>query len=209
MARTALIAVLVLGGALALWLALRSAPPRTAAPEARAAPAGAVAPAPERAAQAGPPEEPAEPSGDSGRNAFSDEVRAFFDSAEGLSAEERERRAAELRERVVEQERSGALLPQEALVLKLALLHVTIDDPAVLDHERRTLVESYQQAQAARPPAPADPRFEAYKQREAEIVREVMDLEEIPGGLERSEYLRRRLRELRSEVYSGASPTPN
>jgi hypothetical protein len=206
-ARTALITVVVVGGALVLWLALRSAAPRTAAPDPAAASAGAVVPAPETAAPAAPPARPAEPSRDPEQNAFTEEVRAFFDSAGVLSDAERERRAEALRERIAEQERQGALLPQEALVLKLALLRVTSDDPAVLDHESRRLVESYQEAQTARPPALPDPRFEVYKEREAELVREVMALEEIPEGLARSEYLRRRLRELRSEVYSGASPT--
>jgi hypothetical protein len=142
------------------------------------------------------------------RNAFTGEVRDFFDSADDLSDREREVRAAALRERIEERERGGALLPQEALLLKLALLRITTDDPAVLDHEGRSLVESYQEAQAERVPVPPDPRLELYKRRESEVVREVLALDEIPGGLTRNEYLRRRLRELRSEVYSAATPEP-
>ena len=195
-----------MGGALALWLALRPAP-RGEAPDAPAVPTGAAVPAPEGAAPPQPPTEPTEPSRAPVQNPFTREVRDFFDSAEQLSTDEREGRAEALRGRIEEEERRGTLVPQEALVLRLALLRVTLDDPAVLDHESRKLVESYQAAEAARPPVPPDPRFEAYREREAEIVREVMALDEIPGDLTRSEYLRRRLRELRSEVYSGASPT--
>jgi hypothetical protein len=201
--------VVVVGGAFVVWLALRSAPPQAASPGRVAAPAESAAlAAPEAAAPAQRPAQPAGPNRYQGQNAFTDEVRDFFDSAEELSDAEREHRAAALRERIAEQERGGALLPAEALMLKLALLRVTVDDPAVLDHESRKLTESYQQAQAARAPAPPDPRFETYKRRESEVVREVSALEEIPGGLTRHEYLRRRLRDLRSEIYSGANAGP-
>ena len=206
--RTALIAVVAVAGALALWLVLRSALPQTATRGGPAAPAEAVPASPETAAPAQQLAQPAELDRYQGQNVFTDEVRDFFDSAEDLSDEERELRAAALRKRIAEQERGGGLLPAEALMLKLALLRVTIDDPAVLDHESRGLTESYQEAQAARAPTPADPRFETYKQRESEVVREVLALEEIPGGLTREEYLRRRLRDLRSEVYSGANAEP-
>ena len=208
MVRTALIAVVAVAGALALWLVLRSALPQTATRGGPAAPAEAVPASPETAAPAQQLAQPAELDRYQEQNAFTDEVRDFFDSAEDLSDEERELRAAALRKRIAEQERGGGLLPAEALMLKLALLRVTIDDPAVLDHESRGLTESYQEAQAARAPTPADPRFETYKQRESEVVREVLALEEIPGGLTREEYLRRRLRDLRSEVYSGANAEP-
>jgi hypothetical protein len=201
--RAALTLVIAIAGALALWLGLRSTLPQTATRDAPAALAEPVPASPETAAPAQQPERLAE------QNAFTDEVRDFFDSAEALSDEERALRAAALRERIAEQERGGGLLPAEALLLKLALLRVTTDDPAVLDHESRSLTESYREAQAARTPAAPDPRFEAYKRRESEIVREVLALEEIPEGLTRDEYLRRRLRDLRSEVHSSASTEPD
>jgi hypothetical protein len=199
--------VVAVAGVLALWLVLRSALPQTATRDAPAALAEVPA-SPETAAPLRQPEGPAERDLYPDQSVFTDEVRDFFDSAAALSDEERELGAASLRGRIAEQERGGGLLPAEALMLKLALLRVTIDDPAVLDHESRSLTESYQKAQSARSPAPADSRFETYKQRESEVVREVLSLEEVPEGLTREEYLRRRLRELRSEVYSGASAEP-
>jgi len=209
--RAALIAVVAVAGAFALWLVLRSASPTRGG---AAAPAETVRAEPETAAPVQPPAQPAAQPAEPGRypaqKAFIDAARAFFDAAETLPDAEREARAAALREQIEERERAGALLPQQALMLRLALLRVTIDDPAVLDHETRMLSDAYRDAQAARAPAPPDPRFETYKAREAEIVREVMTLEEIPEGLGRDEYLRRRLRELRSEVYSGsAAPGPD
>lgn len=209
MRRLALIAVVVVGGMGALWLALRSAPPQTPTAGDPAAPAEAVAQtAPETAAPARPDAQPDALKRYPEQRLFVDEVRDFFDAAGELPEEEREGRAAALRERIAEQEREGGLLPAEALMLKLALLRATSDDPAVLDHESRRLIESHQRARAERAPAPPDPRFETYKRRESEIVREVLALEEIPGGLTRDEYLRRRLRDLRSEVYSGANAEP-
>jgi hypothetical protein len=189
-------------GVLALWLALRAAPGAS----------GPAVPAVAAAGETGAPaaQQTTRPARPPQQQSFGAEVRDFFDSAGALGDEERERRAAALRERITERERDGLLLPPEALMLRLALLRATIDDPAVLDHESRSLVEAAREAEAAtRGSAPPDPRFAAYKQREAEIVREVMALDEVPGGLPRDEYLRRRLSDLRSELHGDASPEPD
>jgi hypothetical protein len=139
--------------------------------------------------------------------AFGDAVRAFFDGYRELDESEREARAEELLGQIDARERDGRILPQEALMLRLGILRATVDDPAVLDSESRQLVEDYraraEQAAANRVP---DPRDEQYQTRQAEIAREVMALEEIPGGVPREEYLRERLRELRLEVYANGQP---
>ena len=136
--------------------------------------------------------------------AFRAAVRAFFDSYRGLSESERAVRADAILAAVEAREREGSLLPPEALVLKLGLLRATVDDPAVLESETRRLLDAYTEASeravASRAP---DPRDERYQKRQAEIAREVMELEEIPSGLSREEYLRDRLRALRTEVYAG------
>ena len=92
-------------------------------------------------------------------------------------------------------------------MLRLGILRATVDDPAVLESESRRLVEDYRaQAEQAAANRVPDPRDERYQTRQAEIAREVMALEEIPGGVSREEYLRERLRELRIEVYANGQP---
>jgi hypothetical protein len=137
-----------------------------------------------------------------------EEVRAFFGEQHELPAAERDVRAAALRKQVEERQRDGLLSPQEALLLELGLLEASLDDPAVYEHEARELIEKRQEeAERRRSEASGgpDPRFETYKRREAEVVREVMALEEIPGGRPRGEYLRERLQRVRSEVYGGGA----
>jgi hypothetical protein len=136
--------------------------------------------------------------------AFQEEARAFFAQQDELSEVEREARAAALREQVVAKQREGLLVPGEALLLELGLLKATLDDPAVYEHEARALIEKHEQEVERRREEAAsrpDPRFDAYKRREAEVVREVMALEEIPEGRSRADYLRERLQRLRSEIY--------
>ena len=47
-----------------------------------------------------------------------------------------------------------------------------------------------------------DPRFQAYKAREAQVVAEVMAATTIPAGLTRDQYLRQRLQEERERAYA-------
>jgi hypothetical protein len=206
-------AVLLAAG---VWLALRTDRP-VAGPSVPAA----SAPAPDAAAQepalADAPDPIADLESAGGRElaryretiAFQDAVRAFFDGYRELGESERAARAAELLGRIEARERDGRLLPQEALVLRLGVLRATVDDPAVLESESRALIEDYQtRAQQAAANRDPDPRDARYQVRQAEIAREVMALEEIPGGVARDEYLRERLRELRVEVYAGGQPAP-
>ena len=141
--------------------------------------------------------------------AFGEAVRAFFDGYRELGKAERAARAEQLLAQVEARERDGQLLAQEALVLRLGVLRATVDDPAVVESESRRIVDDYQrraeQAAANRVP---DPRDAQYQTRQAEIAREVMALEEIPGGVSREEYLRERLRELRIQVYADGQPAP-
>jgi hypothetical protein len=155
-----------------------------------------------------PPGEPAQLPPDARRyqdlRAFQEEARAFFAEQADLPEVEREARAAALRTELAEKKREGLLLPAEVLVIELGLLEASVDDPAVYEHEARLLLEgSERDAQRKAEASRADPRFEAYKRREAELVREVMALDEIPGGRSRNDYLRERLQQLRSEIYAG------
>ncbi|MBX9402517.1 hypothetical protein K4L06_14485 [Lysobacter sp. BMK333-48F3] len=140
------------------------------------------------------------------RQQFQREARQFFDQAARLPAVERERRAQALQQGIDAYERAGELSAGETVLLRVALIRATVADPvrqaelveslAVRyrgEAERRNAQWAQQQAQ--------DPRFRQYKQREREIVAEVMAMEAIPNGLSRNEYLRQRLQAERERAY--------
>jgi hypothetical protein len=204
--RLSLSAAAALVVASGMWLALRDGPrggvPPAPPPHASALPDLSLGVAPDADAE---PEIPSGPELDRYREtiAFRDAVRAFFDGYRDLAPSERAARAAQIEQLLAARERDGRVLPQEALVLRLGLLRATVDDPAVLESESRRVLEDYRAAaeRAAASRAP-DPRDAEYQARQAQVAREVMALEEIPGGVAREEYLRERLRELRIEVYA-------
>ena len=140
------------------------------------------------------------------RQQFQREARQFFDQAARLPAGERERRAQALQQGIDAYERAGELSAGETVLLRVALIRATVADPARQaelvealavryrgEAERRNAQWAQQQAQ--------DPRFRQYKQREREIVAEVMAMGAIPNGLSRNEYLRQRLQAERERAY--------
>jgi hypothetical protein len=136
------------------------------------------------------------------RGAFHERARAFFAEAPALDPAERQRRAREIESEIDEHETSRALSAGEAFVLRSALIRETIADPDLRQRQQQALADRYRQdaerriASATR----SDPEFELYKAREAEIVAQVMAMDEIPGGLSRDEYLRRRLQSEREAL---------
>ena len=129
------------------------------------------------------------------RGAFHERAREFFAAAPALDPAERERQARELELGIDEFEASGALSAGEALLMRSALIRETVTDPLEQSQAMGELQTHYRVAAEARAatPSPPDPAFELYRAREAEIVRQVMAMSEIPGGESRDEYLRQRL----------------
>jgi hypothetical protein len=185
-------------------------PTRVASAPAAAAPAAAAQVVESRLP--GPPPAPADTdvrAGDATRDYaerrdFEVRVQAFPAEAASLDAASRQREAQRLEADIDRYERARHLSAGEALLLRIELLRATITDPLEQADAITTLTERYR-AQAerrmrehARQPAPA---LIAYQDRERAIVAEVMALETIPGGLDRDEYLRRRLQEEREYLY--------
>lgn len=140
------------------------------------------------------------------RLAFHARVRAFFAQAPAMDEGRRRKAAADLDAQIVVYEDRGELSAGEALLLRSALVRESVNDPrAQLEQigalERQYQVESDQRRAAWA--AQRDPMFELYKLREAAIVTNVMAMTEIPGGLSRNEYLRRRLQEERELLFDG------
>lgn len=136
------------------------------------------------------------------RGAFHERARAFFAEAPALEPEERAKRALEIEKDIDAHEASSALSAGEAFVLRSALIRETVADPDLRQQQQEALADRYRQdagrriASATR----ADPEFELYKAREAEIVAQVLAMDEIPDGLSRDEYLRRRLQSEREAL---------
>ena len=140
------------------------------------------------------------------RLAFHARVRSFFAQAPAMDAADRQQAAVSLDAQIVEYERRGELSAGEALLLRSALVRESVDDAraraeqvAALDRQYRAESDRRRGEWAAQ----RDPMFELYKLREAAIVENVMAMAEIPDGLSRNEYLRRKLQEERELLFDG------
>ncbi|MGH8079303.1 MAG: hypothetical protein ACREP7_01930 [Lysobacter sp.] len=135
---------------------------------------------------------------------FQKQVRRFFADAAKLTAVQREHQAQALREQIGPREGAGELSAGEAILLETGLIQATVADTSeqarlgqeVIDRYRAR-TEQRERDWAQRP----KPQFDAYKQREIDIVREVTAMSQIPGGLSRDEYLRQRLQQAREQIY--------
>ena len=131
---------------------------------------------------------------------FEEELHTFFAKAKGLSSDERAAEAAMLEQRLAEYERLGQVSAAESLMVRIAMTKLTIEDEAAQKQALQGLIDRQNAATQARKEewlAKPRPEFEAYKQQEKQIVKEVMAMDQVPGGLPRNEYLRQRLLEAR------------
>ncbi|WP_421910626.1 hypothetical protein [Marinobacter sp.] len=131
---------------------------------------------------------------------FEEELHTFFADADGLSSEERAAEAAMLEQRLAEYQRKGQVSAAESLMVRIAMTKLTIEDEAAQKRALQGLIDQQNAAAQARKEewlAKPRPEFEAYKQQEKQIVKEVMAMEKVPAGMTRNEYLRQRLLEAR------------
>ncbi|MCQ4165059.1 hypothetical protein [Tahibacter harae] len=139
------------------------------------------------------------------REAFEQQARRFFDTAAQLDPAAREREAAGLEQAVDRYEAARQLSAGEAMNLRLGLIQATVADEVERGARQAELIARYRQDGARREAQfmqqqAADAAFADYKRREAQIVTEVMALPQIPDGLTREEYLRRRLQRERERA---------
>jgi len=131
---------------------------------------------------------------------FEEELHTFFANADGLSSEDRAAEAAMLEQRLAEYQRKGQVSAAESLMVRIAMTKLTSEDEAAQKRALQGLIDRQNAAAQARKEewlAKPRPEFEAYKQREKQIVKEVMAMEKVPAGMTRNEYLRQRLLEAR------------
>ena len=141
------------------------------------------------------------------RQRFEADAKDFFARSASLRAVERSERADALTRQIDKYEAACGLSAGEAVLLRTALVKATVDDPARQAEEVAAIADRYR-AHADRRMAAFleqqrnDPRFQAYKAREAQVVAEVMAATTIPAGLTRDQYLRQRLQEERERAYA-------
>ena len=132
------------------------------------------------------------------RERFNARARAFFADAAALAPDAREREARELDTAIDRYERSRELSAGEAMTLRLGLVDASGASAAERAERMAAIVARYdgdgRQREARWLAQQAgDAAFGRYKAREAVVVAEVMAMTQIPDGLSRDEYLRRRL----------------
>lgn len=144
------------------------------------------------------PPPPAEPLAPPSEEDFGQRLRSFLADADSLPESGRLARADVLRRDALAREAAGKLLPAESAYVQLALLRATVQDPDALHHESRELLERYQAASEQGWEAyrqRTDPRHQAYRQAEAELM-ERARAENMPP-----DELRERLQALRESYY--------
>lgn len=140
------------------------------------------------------------------RQEFEARAKRFLRDAPKLGAVERSEQARALATSIGKYEHDGGLSAGEALVLRSGLIKATVADEAQQTAQIADLMERYR-ARADRRTSEylaqqqRDPRFQDYKARERAVVAEVMAMRDIPDGLSRDEYLRRRLQQERERIY--------
>ena len=137
---------------------------------------------------------------------FERDMRRFLREQNAITQPERTRRARALMRRVDERERDKQLSAAEALKLKMTLIRAMEPDEKKQALQIADLIVHYQSDAERRQAAflqsqKNDPRFQAYKSREAQIVAEVEAMRSFPGGMSRDDYLRQRLLEARAAIY--------
>jgi hypothetical protein len=140
-------------------------------------------------------------------NQFDANIRDFLENAASWTVEVRERRARELLLALRRYEERGEVSAAESVMLQIAMIRASEPDPAAWKPAISELLERYGDDYESRIEAwrtRRDPAFMRYKQRERHIVREVLEMPEVPAGVDRGEYLRQRLLEARIEAATSA-----
>ena len=94
--------------------------------------------------------------------------------------------------------------PFEELMIRLALSKHTLSEDDFQEESTRLMAEYDRTVKQKQSGTKPNSKHLAYKEKEQEIMYEVLAMDEYPDGLSRDEYLKQRLDQVRSEVYSHA-----
>lgn len=148
------------------------------------------------------------------RLAFERQAREFVRDAPKLDPAVRLRRAQALSREIDRRERMRELSADEAVVLRVGLIHAAVQDEMERIRQSQEVIDRYRSDTHARQRAyqeqqNRDPRFRQYKAAESRIVAEVSRMGSFPDGMSREDYLRLRLQQAREAIYAApAAPEP-
>jgi hypothetical protein len=148
-----------------------------------------------------------------GRLGFQQQVRDFLRDAPKLDEKTSNARALELNNEISRREKSKEFSADEALMLRIGLIHAVVKDDRERVRQAQKVVDRYRAQSEARKTAfeaeqRRDAQFQEYKAREARIVSEVMAMRSYPNGISRDDYVRIRLQEAREGIYSTEALPP-
>lgn len=148
------------------------------------------------------------------RLAFERQAREFVRDAPKLDPKVRLSRAQALSREIDRRERMRELSADEAVVLRVGLIHAAVQDEMERIRQSQEVIDRYRSDTSARQRAyleqqNRDPRFRQYKAAESRIVAEVARMGSFPDGMSREDYLRLRLQQAREAIYAApATPEP-
>lgn len=139
-------------------------------------------------------------------------MREFLRDAPRLDEKTSNARALELNNEISRREKSKEFSADEALMLRIGLIHAIVKDDRERVRQSQKVVDYYRAQSEARKTAfeaeqRRDAQFQEYKAREARIVSEVMAMRSYPNGMDRDDYLRLRLQEAREAIYGAEART--
>jgi len=145
------------------------------------------------------------------RLAFEAQAKAFVRDAPKLDDKTRIRRAQALSREIDRREAAGEFSADEAVLLRIGLIHAAIEDERERIRQAQEVVDRYRQQSAERKEAyleqqRRDAKYQEYKAAEARIVAETMKMTQFPGGMSRDDYLRVRLQQARETIYNTTDP---
>lgn len=148
------------------------------------------------------------------RLAFERHARGFLRDAPGMDDRTRIQRAQALSREIDRREQARELSADEAVMLRIGLIHAAVKDDRERVRQAQEVVDRYRKQTAERQAAflaqqRRDAQFQEYKATEARIVSEVLAMPSYPNGMSRDDYLRQRLQEAREAIYADASKAPS
>lgn len=145
------------------------------------------------------------------RLAFERHARSFLRDAPAMDDRTRIQRAQALSREIDRREQARELSADEAVMLRIGLIHAAVKDDRERVRQAQEVVDRYRKQTAERQAAflakqRRDAQFQAYKAAEARIVSEVLAMSSYPNGMSRDDYLRLRLQEARETIYAATPP---
>jgi hypothetical protein len=147
------------------------------------------------------------------RLAFERHARSFLRDAPGMDDRTRIQRAQALSREIDRREQARELSADEAVMLRIGLIHAAVKDDRQRVRQAQEVVDRYRKQTAERQAAflaqqRRDAQFQEYKAAEARIVSEVLAMSSYPNGMSRDDYLRQRLQQAREAIYANATKAP-